>query len=73
MDWVKVTPETMPPNGECVFVTALNEYDGQKMVIGEVAYTDGEWKLARMDDEDIFLPFGLTITHWAHYPAPAED
>lgn len=73
MDWIKVTPETMPPDMEPVMVTVKGKLgsDIMKDVVWEQksngwAYDDGA-------DCLIYLDENLKVTHWMPYPEPAED
>lgn len=72
MDWIKVTPETMPKEGQRVNVT-YSYHGGEGQVAGEFFREHGEW----------IVPFGengyeiageeYDVTHWCPYPEPAED
>ena len=79
MDWTKVTPKTMPPNGEPVIVTLEETNSKKRFTEFDVAWSkrQGEW---------IWINFGTTpmktapvssarmrVTHWMPYPKPAED
>lgn len=76
MDWIKVTPDTMPPDDKPVFITVKFKCDGivgVKRVFSDVCWCKeagvwANWADAEVMEEDIF-----TITHWMPYPAPAED
>lgn len=70
MEWVKVSPETMPPSMIPVFVSTDDGY-----VTADVRYNDknGCWEYlcdamvpawARIDDN---------ITHWMLYPIPPSE
>lgn len=85
MDWIKVTPETLPPDGEAVMVTVLYE-NGNREVETQATLTYREvakykrkpktrtWHY-RNGDYDSWEEFGdwVKITHWMPIPAPAED
>lgn len=76
MNWIKVTPETMPSKGERVILTTINQ-DGSKTT--DVATWFGEengWKILLLGYHSCTLADGgysFTITHWMPYPKPAED
>lgn len=77
MEWIKVTPETIPPEGELVLVTV----HGQQLhdVWGNVYYDRDleHWVEASCtlnpDDDRLVDDGGLKVTHWMPYPEPAED
>lgn len=78
MDWIKVTPETMPKNGQHVIATIFR-IDGKKDVEPFVRHYNGQWEIIeydsiywqpiRLDGTDRYLE----VTHWMPYPDPAED
>lgn len=69
MDWIKVTPETMPEEEQYVLVTAI--WKGEKYVT-YAQYTNGHFL---SDIIDIFAANEEidNVTHWMPYPKPAED
>jgi len=71
MNWTKVTPETLPPDGESVMVTV--KYGKEKAVLlGK--FCDGEFhRKSEFVDEYLPMPKTFKVTHWAAMPAPAED
>lgn len=75
MDWIKVTPETMPPDNELVFVTCKNRY-GKRYVLHDIVYSAEYscWKWGKEKYRNDYWPT-LTdeVTHWMPYPDPAED
>lgn len=72
MDWIKVTPDTMPPEGEEVLVTVDN-YGYSKETLGGATYTEySGWMVLCGSDEGAEPIYGK-VTHWMPYPAPAED
>ena len=81
MDWIKVTPETMPPIGVYVLVTAIYNRTGERRVIGETAYEEywtgyGNKWFGPVGSQNDYWPLeneGYTVTHWMSYPEPAED
>ena len=69
MDWIKVTPETMPPDGSWVLVTSV--WSGEKSV--EYAqYENGEF-LGEAEGcmGDRWEIDG--VTHWMPMPEPAKE
>ena len=73
MGWIKVTPETMPPDMEPVIVTAV--WRGEKRVETDVYRESGFWKrdYDSMDGGGTDYYSDDEITHWMHMPKPAED
>lgn len=75
MDWIKVTPETMPTDNELVFVTCKNRY-GKRYVLHDIVYSAEYscWKWGKEEYGNDYWPT-LTddVTHWMPYPGPAED
>lgn len=85
MDWIKVTPETMPPDMEPVIVTV--EEGGKKYTIADVRYNpDCGWMvlsdcsgsccstLKEVKEDGYWEWIGnCKVTHWMPYPDPAED
>ena len=83
MDWIKVTPETMPPDMEPVMVTAFHRglvvdaEPGEKFVSYDVRWNEKlqawevqEWNICEMEWTTWH---DLEITHWMPVPKPAED
>ena len=71
MDWIKVTPETMPPDMERLIVTMI--IDGEKMTIGNVRYRGECWEIEEFLIHKWLYIKPELITHWMLMPAPAED
>lgn len=72
MDWIKVTPETMPPDMEPVLVTT--EYDGKRGVIADVRYNPKYgWEVLTDALGDYWEDIREKVTHWMPFPEPAED
>jgi hypothetical protein len=63
--WVKVTPETMPPN-LTRYLVAFQYPDGGSNVMEGVYAGAGEWVDVTCDK----LPG--TVTHWQNIPSPPE-
>jgi hypothetical protein len=63
--WVKVTPETMPPN-LTRYLIAFQYPDGGSNVMEGVYAGAGEWVDVTCDK----LPG--TVTHWQNIPSPPE-
>lgn len=76
MDWIKVTPETMPPDMEPVMVTGRVN-DGGKQTWVDVRYNpeykEWEWLADAVGDYWEGLGKDYEVTHWIPYPEPAED
>lgn len=73
MDWIKVTPETMPLDMEVVFIT-VEEIDGKRYVMSDCRYNpDYGWEWAYEAGADYWEDVSGRVTHWMPYPAPAED
>lgn len=76
MCWIKVTPETMPPDGKTVMAT-VKFPDGTKHVFPEVRYGEDGWErlVDAINDYWIGIGFAIqgTVTHWMPCPEPAED
>lgn len=77
MNWIQLTPETMPPDMVIVMVTVRD--NGIKKVVRDIAYSHKEQKWFWYDavETQDFYQFDLdlngVITHWMPYPDPAED
>lgn len=79
MDWVKVTPETMPKPFEEVMATI--ETDGARGKRREfrpvVRWLGDErgWEEYEAIEDCVWWPIcaGERVTHWMKYPAVAED
>lgn len=76
MDWIKVKPETMPPDVEPVMVTVRVD-GGEKQTWADVRYNQEYqgWELLSDVVEDCWEKLGndCEVTHWMPYPEPAED
>lgn len=74
MDWIKVTPDTMPPDMETVIVTILQS-NGEKIVCPFARYIaqNKEWYWAFNDEFYSGVSGDWIITHWMPYLTPAED
>lgn len=74
MNWIKVTPETMPPDKGMVLVT-VKDYSGGKWVGAGIRWNkrDGKWERWHSDGFWNNLPLGDEVTHWMPMPEPAED
>lgn len=84
MDWIKVTPETMPKDGEQILVTARSVkspknvevwancfYDSE---VGQFGFYDEIEEMGRGISRYInYLDGDMRVTHWMPYPEPAED
>lgn len=73
-NWIKVTPETMPPEMQLLILTVGNWCDKNKIILPNKArlccgkfeiYENGKWDRGKLS--------ALRVTHWAYYPKPADD
>lgn len=77
MNWIKVTPDTMPKEYEKVIVTIKNK-DGHRYVLENVEFRPdsvlGQWWYYSFNS-DSYEPIDKdeTITHWIPKLKPAED
>lgn len=85
MDWIKVTPETMPKDMEPVIVTV--EESGKRYTIADARYNqDCGWQalfdcsgsfcetIAEAKKDGYWDGLGnCKVTHWMPYPDHAED
>lgn len=78
MDWIKVTPETMPPDMETVIVTVKIPENGKhkdkerKEVWAEIYLENGSWMYDANDGEHEIWDKAV-VTHWMPMPKAAED
>ena len=78
MDWIKVTPETMPPDMEPVIVTVKIPENGKhkdkerKEVWAEIYLENGSWMYDANDGEHEIWDKAV-VTHWMPMPKAAED
>ena len=77
MEWIKVTPETMPPAMCPVMVTVRSKKDPDfvdlmKNVLWNPEYEDG-WCWDDGADCYVYLDDNMEVTHWMPYPEPAKD
>ena len=77
MDWIKVTPETMPPDMEPVIATIQDKRDGERETCSDVRYNSEckKWEVLMECYTGYWDEFGefIEVTHWMPYPEPAED
>lgn len=71
MDWIKVTPETMPPDMERLMVTMI--VDGKKTTIGNVRRRGQFWEIEEFLIHKWLYIKPELITNWMLMPKPAED
>lgn len=73
MGWIKVTPETMPPDMEPVIVTLrFSDTDG-KFVWADVRHNGEKWEYLSNCWDNTWSDVDGEVTHWMQYPEPAED
>ncbi len=73
MDWIKVTPETMPPDMEPVFATVVDKYRTPQKSVWIMRNNNGVWESFVEDDYFTKVDEWVKVTHWAKWPEPAED
>ncbi len=71
MDWIKATPDTMPPDMNPLLVTM--NLNGEKTVFGPVRKRGDIWEAKYFDRDSWLFIRGEVITHWQLMPEPAED
>lgn len=81
-NWIKVTPEAMPPDMEPVIGT-IEKLNGERLTYPMCRYNKEaqKWEIADVDYyasgadywEPVEWDIGGRITHWMPYPDPAED
>lgn len=71
MDWIKVTPETMPNERQYVLVTYI-DCTGEKCVDPDCLFEDGKFKRYDFRWEE-YEETDDIVTHWMPLPEPAED
>lgn len=73
MDWIKVAPETMPPDGQEVIATVI--WRNEKRIEFGLYREDNEWRqdYDGMDGGGTEYYLDNEVTHWMPYPEPAED
>lgn len=70
MSWIKVTPDTMPPDTSPVLVTVEAKYG---RYIKPVARYCGTWEWLADATGDYWEEIRSPVTHWMPYPEPADD
>lgn len=73
MNWIKVTPETMPLDRTLVLVTIVYD-DGVKGVMPDCIWNGEYKKWERLYEAGTVYWSDLTeeVTHWMPYPEPAD-
>lgn len=78
MDWIKVTPEAMPPDGEPILITIESWMDKHRYVWETQArWHNGFYEV--WEDDGLACGWasgrfaGSKVTHWMPWPEPAED
>lgn len=72
--WIKVTPDTMPPDDDTVMVTV--EFPGGDRYMYPEARFDkdrGKWEWPYEAGADYWEDIKEKVTHWMPHPKPAED
>lgn len=73
MEWIKVTPDTMPPDMEPVMLTVEDE-EGKRYTMSECRYNPSfGWEWAYDAGADYWQTIREKVTHWMEYPYPAQD
>lgn len=71
--WIKVTPDTMPPDMQEVIVTFENEKKERDVQLqARWNGKHGHWEFLGYDWEEVREPY-YKVTHWMPMPKPAED
>lgn len=74
MAWIKVTPETMPLEGEAVIVTIRYDDSDKRVVWADVRWReDVGWEYLSNSWDSIWSQVDGAVTHWMPYPEPAEE
>ena len=77
MDWIKVTPETMPKRFEEVMATVKIDDAGRKRrefrPVVRWLGDDLGWEEYEAIEGVAWWPVIGEVTHWMRYPEPAED
>lgn len=77
LQWIKVTPETMPMSMQSVMVTIKHKWNEQSIYpearYNNIDYNPGKWEWARISDEDEWVQFAGQVTHWMPLPEPAKN
>lgn len=78
MDWIKVTPETVPPDGEPILITIESWMDKHRYVWETQArWHNGFYEV--WEDNGFACGWGSgrfsgsKVTHWMPWPEPAEE
>lgn len=74
MKWVKISPETMPPERKPVLVTCVPDgEDGPFVWPHECCYKDGYWFEHReINMHQLCSEISKCFTHWCAMPDPAK-
>lgn len=72
--WIKVTPETMPPDDDTVIVT-VEHPSGDRYIYTEARFDKdrGKWEWPYEAGADYWEDIEEKVTHWMPFPKPAED
>lgn len=73
MEWIKVSPKTMPPAMEPVIVTVVGENGPEILKNAVWDPTEGSWGQDDGADCIVYLDDNLPVTHWMPYPKPAKE
>ncbi len=69
MDWIRLTPESMPPDMKPLLVTV--DVNGEKTVFGPVRKRGEFWEYKYLGGERWLFINKKLITHWQLMPEPA--
>ncbi len=74
MNWIKLTPDTMPPDGDIVMVT-VESWNGERDVYPEARFNKkrGKWEWPYEAGADYWDDIDEKVTHWMPLPEPATD
>lgn len=77
MEWIRVTPETMPPDMVPVLVTVthnLKDESIKKYTVADIRYNhQNGWEFLSNSCFGIWGQYTDNVTHWMPMPEPAED
>lgn len=73
MNWIKVTPETMPPENERVFATLVDCENNKEVEVVKLSVGGDYWLCMMYGALPARISDGIKVTHWMPYPKPAED
>lgn len=77
MEWIKATPDNMPPENQAVLVTIfVGDTEQQNAFVwADVRWSDkGRWEYLSNSWDGIWSTIDDgAVTHWMPYPEPAKE